>query len=135
MNDAANLKWLVEKRNEIQLTALELLKLLKNSKGKNLSLAKQDLVGVTFSLWRGVFLAYNKGNDIGGSRGNSEEFLEKVITDNAITFSDDKTFSGWTANYYVDNAGRILAGFPPRKNSKSSPRCEAIKRMRLTVHV
>lgn len=106
-----NLDWLVHKRNLIQKDALQLHKILRNCnsiRDKQDSFIAQDLVGATFSLWRGVFLAYDKESKLGQPPKHAKEFLEKLITDNAITFKDDKNANEWTANYYVDNAGRIL---------------------------
>jgi hypothetical protein len=37
-------------------------------------------------------------------RQSQEKFLEKVITDNSITFSDDKLSRHWTVEYYLENA-------------------------------
>jgi hypothetical protein len=40
---------------------------------------------------------------------SQEAFLLKVITDNAITFADDKANRHWTVEYYLENAKFRLA--------------------------
>lgn len=37
-------------------------------------------------------------------RESQEKFLEKTITDNSITFNDDKLNRHWTVEYYLENA-------------------------------
>jgi hypothetical protein len=125
-----NMQWLVENRSAIQRTALDLFDLLPEEgqppSEKRISLIQQDLVGVLFCLWRGVFLAHEKTGELGKPLGHAKYFLKKIIDDNSIGFSDDKRFMEWTANFYVDGAGRILAGFPSSTSSKATHRCEAI---------
>jgi hypothetical protein len=129
MSGETNMKWLVENRIEIQRTALELYLLIpeeNRSVQTQTSLICQDLVGVLFCLWRGVFLAPEKKSNPGAPLKSSKAFLKKVIDDNSISFSDDKTFKEWTANFYVDCAGRILLGFPASTTGKATERCETI---------
>lgn len=131
MNDRReSMEWLVKNRIAIQETALKLYDLLPED-GEPLStiqisLIRQDLVGAFFCLWRGVFLAHDKKNVPGKPIEHAKEFLKKVIETNTIAFNDDKNASQWTANFYVDGAGRILAGFPTSKRSNATPRCEKI---------
>jgi len=134
-----DMEWLVENRNAIQKTALDLYDLLQGdgrpwilADGKpmpqmQIALIKQDLVGVFFCLWRGVFLAANKASKLGEPPAHAISFLTKIISDNSISFLDDKKYNQWTANFYVDSAGRILNGFVPSATSKATPRCEAIE--------
>jgi hypothetical protein len=127
--DERKMKWLVENRIEIQKTALDLYSLIANEQrpvNKQTSLIHQDLVGAYFCLWRGVFLAQDKHSKLGVPHNNALDFLRKVIDDNSITFGDDKTFREWTANFYVDCAGRILLGFPPSRTGRDTRRCETV---------
>jgi hypothetical protein len=99
------MKWLVENRIAIQKTALDLYLLIPKKNGsvkKQTSLINQDLVGVIFCLWRGVFLAYEKKIKLGEPLNNAKNFLKKIIEDNSINFGDDKNFKQWTANFYID---------------------------------
>lgn len=68
------------------------------------------MIAAAFSLWRAVFLA-EAFRDIETIHRSQEAFLEKLITDNAIGFSDDKVNRHWTVEYYLENAklrlGRI----------------------------
>jgi hypothetical protein len=130
--DEAKMKWLVENRINIQKTALDLYLLIpkeKDSVKKQTSLIHQDLVGAFFCLWRGVFLAYEKKTKLGEPLEHATKFLKKIIDDNTIAFSDDKNLREWTANFYIDCAGRILAGFPTSKGSKATKRAETISPM------
>jgi len=67
------------------------------------------LVAAAFSMWRAVFLAETP-RDWGTVKAKREEFLARVVADNAIAYSDDKTNRAWTVGYYLDNARlRLLA--------------------------
>jgi hypothetical protein len=61
------------------------------------------LVAIGFSLWRAAFLT-----DASGERkeiqSQTKEFIEKVLTHNAITFADDHKMSELTMLYYNNNA-------------------------------
>jgi hypothetical protein len=125
-----DMRWLVDNRCAIQNTALELHLLIEKAEGFKCmqhSLLKQDLVGVLFCLWRGVFLAYGKNSEPGDPPTAAKEFLQKVIEDNSIVFGDDKHWKEWTANFYVDCAAHLLAGFSPTPESESTPRLETLE--------
>jgi hypothetical protein len=53
------------------------------------------LIGAAFSLWRAVFLAETV-RDVVEIHRSQETFLQKVITDNAINFADDRDNRAWT---------------------------------------
>jgi hypothetical protein len=61
------------------------------------------LIGAAFSLWRAVFLAETFRTDETIHQGQ-EAFLAKVISDNSITFGDDKINRAWAVGYYLDDA-------------------------------
>jgi hypothetical protein len=130
-NERVNLDWLVKRRNEIQETAFVLFDLTSSVENRPLSkkhsLILQDLIGVTFSLWRGVFLAFDKTSDFGKPIKHARLFLKRIVETNNIAFIDDKNSKEWTANYYVDNAGRILQGFPTVDEKIATPRCESLE--------
>jgi hypothetical protein len=125
-----DMQWLVSNRSAIQQTALDLYDLLleegQNPPQKKTSFIQQDLVGAFFCLWRGVFLAHEKTSKFGTPLRHAKAYLTKIIDNNAISFNDDKNSMEWTANFYVDGAGRILAGFPSSTSSKATARCETI---------
>ena len=52
-------------------------------------------VGAAFSLWRAAFLAETLRGDV-EIHASQEAFLERLITDNTITFGDDKINRHWT---------------------------------------
>jgi len=77
-------------------------------------------------LWRGVFLAHGKNSEFGEAPNSAKAFLKKVIEDNSIVFGDDKYWKEWTANFYIDCAGHLLAGFTPTPQSEATPRLEVL---------
>jgi hypothetical protein len=103
----AHLEWVIEGRAKNQRAALDLYDMVKNHTPKirklNLSDDVQDLAAIAFSLWRAVFLADRKGK-IEAKLADAEYFLGKMLTDNAIAFTQDRTAREWTFNYYIDNA-------------------------------
>lgn len=130
-----HLKWSVDSRHKNQIICLELLELFdKNEqkwKTKRNSRWAQDLIAVSFSLWRAAFLAERRGGrEFVFNDGKS--FLSKVIEDNAISYAQDKNSREWTFNYYTRNAQFHLEHlhdlaenvFPPfeRKNMKATER-------------
>ena len=62
----------------------------------------QLLVGASFSLWRAVFLT-DMPLELDDALTAAKGFLEKVVSDNAIGFSDEKKFKRWTAGFYVSH--------------------------------
>jgi hypothetical protein len=103
----AHLKWLIESRGQNNKTALKLLDLFeeypKQLRQHELSDQAQELVGVTFSLWRAAFLADRKGWPE-RKVSHAEKFLRKILVDNQIGFPQDRLWREWTFNYYMDDA-------------------------------
>src|SRR5258708_31055321 len=101
------IKKAVDFRHRNSECALVILSALRNHrktfKSKRNSLLIQKLIAVTFSLWRGAFLA-NKSNQIGASTSSAEKFLTEVLSTNAIAFSQEYKMQNWTFNYYIGNA-------------------------------
>jgi hypothetical protein len=110
-NKLTHLGWAIQSRAKNQACALRLLALFEKDrdtwKTKKYSRAAQDLIAVSFSLWRAAFLA-----DKTGKRSEVFEhgriFLERVIEDNSISYPQDKTSREWTFNYYTRNARSSL---------------------------
>jgi hypothetical protein len=104
--DIGHLAWAIDQRAEIQRTLLALYEFVRRRRPpqpfhENYVLGY--LIGAAFSLWRAVFLAETFRDDV-SIHGSQENFLEKVITDNAIGFNDDKQNRHWTVGYYLENA-------------------------------
>jgi hypothetical protein len=103
----AHLEWLVKSRAANQQAAIKLFKLFEKypekMKSRELSQTAQDLVSVCFSLWRAAFLA-----DKTGKRhlvlADAKSFLGKLLIDNAIAYTQDRSAREWTFNYYMNNA-------------------------------
>jgi hypothetical protein len=106
-----HLKWSIESRGKNQASALRLLGLFQKYettwKSKKYSRAAQDLIAVSFSLWRAAFLAEKNGKrSIVFEHGR--DFLARVIEDNAISYPSDKGSLEWTFNYYTRHARSSL---------------------------
>lgn len=102
-----HLVWAIEQRAKIQRTLLALYEYgtafgPESSDPFRLKLFN-DLVGAAFSLWRAVFLA-DQSRDFGSVHEKATDFLQRVVTTNAINFGDDKANSAWSVGYYLDNA-------------------------------
>jgi hypothetical protein len=106
--DIEHLRWAIDQRAEIQRTMLALYEYVRANR-TSLGYANpkeyilDHLVGAAFSLWRAVFLAETFRSDE-TIRESQEGFLAKVISDNSITFGDDKINRAWTVGYYLDDA-------------------------------
>ncbi len=104
--DLEHLAWAIDQRAEIQRTLLALYEFVRHHRpprGTEENYVLGYLTGAAFSLWRAVFLAETFRDDA-SVHASQEKFLEKVITDNAIGFSDDKQNRHWTVGYYLENA-------------------------------
>lgn len=106
------LDWSIAGRMGIQKTMLRLYKLFvdhedKLETRKTLGAEGRDLISIAFSLWRAVFLS---DRFVELRNYDARDFLEKVLTDNAIGFPQDRSMRSWTFYYYRDNAYlRLLA--------------------------
>jgi hypothetical protein len=94
-------------RNDAQLILFDLLSLVSRKKQRikaddAYNAIFQLLVGTAFSLWRAVFLADQPFRPA-PALGAAETFLTKVVSDNAIGYSDEKSSRRWTAGFYVSH--------------------------------
>jgi hypothetical protein len=106
-----HLEWAIQSRAKNQVCSLRLLTLFENHsdtwKTKKFSTAAQDLIGISFSLWRSAFLADKTGKRV-EVFSHGKMFLEKIIEDNAISYPQDKNSKEWTFNYYTRSARSAL---------------------------
>lgn len=123
-------QWLVNSRHRNQTCSLQLRLLLKDYekkwKTKKLSVAAQELVSVSFSLWRAVFLAEKTGKR-SAVFDDGLKFLERVIEDNAIAYIQDKQMREWSFNYYTKSA-RYALEYLHRLWPDVSPEYEKVNR-------
>lgn len=102
-----HLGWAIDSRAKNQRNALRLLKLLREYeeqwKTKRWAKAAQDLISISFSLWRAAFLA-DKSPSRSAVFAGGVAFLERVIEDNAISYTQDRNSKDWTFNYYTGSA-------------------------------
>lgn len=109
--DLNHLKWAVEQRVEIQRTLLALYGYVRHTTPSHLytTLLLDHCIAASFSLWRAVFLA-DKARTLTSTREAQINFLETVVTTNAINFPDDRRNSAWSVSFYLENAKHRLAG-------------------------
>ncbi|MGC3980770.1 MAG: hypothetical protein QM808_05870 [Steroidobacteraceae bacterium] len=117
----SHLEWAVESRARNQRSAVRLLRLFTEHealwKTQRWSRAAQDLLSVSFSLWRAAFLA-DKSGQRKAVFADGRDFLEKIIEDNAISYPQDRKCREWTFNYYTRNARaalQVLAEYWPEQ--------------------
>lgn len=127
-----HLDWVVESRFRNQKCSVKLLDLFLQHeelwKTQIWSRAAQDLLAVSFSLWRAAFLADKTAKRV-AVFSHGVEFLEKMIEDNAITYVQDRKSNEWTFNYYTRNARSSLETLhefwpdqaPPYEGKKRTP--------------
>ncbi len=106
-----DLEWAVESRTRNQRCAVRLLRLFleheKQWKTRRWARVAQDLLSVSFSLWRAAFLA-DKTSKRTAVFTDAKNFLEKLIEDNAISYPQDRRCKEWTFNYYTRAARNAL---------------------------
>ena len=127
-----HLEWAIQSRARNQRCSLKLLTLFEEHesiwKTSRFARAAQDLVAVSFSLWRAAFLADKTAKRIAVFE-HGKVFLERVIEDNAISYPQDKASKEWTFNYYTRNARTSLENLakfwkdiaPPYQGRKRRP--------------
>jgi hypothetical protein len=107
----AHLEWAIESRSHNQRCAVSLLRLFVEHTAqwntKKWASAAQELLSVSFSLWRAAFLA-DKTATRSAVFSHAKDFLEKIIEDNAISYVQDRKCNEWTFNYYTRNARAAL---------------------------
>ncbi len=106
LTDPGEFEWLVDSRARIHRLLLDLYSRTLPSTGfesAKKELALQLLVAIGFSLWRAAFLA-------DGERTwpkmhlDQAKFLESLVRDNAIGYTQDRASRCWTFGYYLNNA-------------------------------
>src|SRR5580704_7472234 len=117
--DIVHLEWAILQRANIQRTLLALYELARRApigghlpKSDNFVFVEPYLfdhfIAAAFSLWRAVFLAEGDRSWV-TTRKHQTDFLEKLITTNAISFGDDYKARAWSVRFYLEAAkGRLL---------------------------
>jgi hypothetical protein len=113
-----HLAWLIESRAANQRSALLLHLLLEKHfepirRDTALTTRLQVLAAICFSLWRAAFLA-DKTGVREDALGDVRIFLGKMLTDNAITYPQDRSSREWTFNYYMSAAKNWLVELSAR---------------------
>jgi hypothetical protein len=100
-----HLAWMINGRAANQHATLRLYGLFDAhpERLKDFHFRAQDLVAVSFSLWRAVFLADRTGK-MEVKDAQAKLFMAKMLTDNAITFAQDRSAREFSFNYYLGNA-------------------------------
>jgi hypothetical protein len=120
-----HISWLVESRSKNQAASLKLYLVAKDHAEKiagdwDLSNIAQSLSGVSFSLWRAVFLSDIKA-DMAATGADAQSFLGNLILHNMIAYPQDRNTREWTFIYYVNNAMYRLGAISKRRIPTSSP--------------
>jgi hypothetical protein len=102
-----HLDWLVANRAANQRASAKLYRLLREcsteARNKSFGGEAQMLISISFSLWRSAFLSDKTGKFKDTHQG-AELFLEEMLMNNAIAYSQDRGSKDWTFNYYASNA-------------------------------
>ena len=104
---STHLEWVIDSRARNNRAALSLL-LTFEAYPDQISEAPYDgyaqqLVAIAFSLWRAAFLADR--SPLREDRIDAaEQFLRRMLADNAIGYSQDVEWRDWTFNYYTQDA-------------------------------
>ena len=102
--------WLISRRSQIQETLLALHDLIATDDDR--SALENDpvrrktfglLMGAAFSLWRAAFLSHGE-HEWPPVLRHAKTFLERLLRDNAIAYTQDQETRDWTAGYYLNNA-------------------------------
>ena len=105
MDNGTHLEWLVPSRCRIQTLLLRLYNVW-NALAPTGEDARRPvcelLLGVTFSLWRSVFLL-DKPRNPESLHEATVSFLKLLIEDNTILYRDDRKTGAWTGGYYLSN--------------------------------
>ncbi|HEV7928274.1 MAG TPA: hypothetical protein VGR14_23175 [Verrucomicrobiae bacterium] len=110
--DPTHVEWLVKNRAANQKVSARLYRLLRDfpdqAREKKFGAEAQMLIAVSFSLWRSAFLSDKTGR-FTDTNLCAELFLEEMLMNNAIAYSQDRKSKDWAFNYYAANARyRIL---------------------------
>jgi hypothetical protein len=107
--DLDHLKWSVDCRHEIQRTLLALYGYVVHNKPGHFptTAVLDNCIAAAFSLWRAAFLT-DMPRTVATVHQSQERFLQKVLTTNAINFSDDAASSAWSFGFYLQNASHRL---------------------------
>jgi hypothetical protein len=105
-----HLTWLVESRSRNQTACIQLFRTIENHSdklaGTTFGPLAQSLASAAFSLWRSAFLS-----DV-GMRGSAlkdaQNFLARIILDNAVNYPQDRAARRWSFFYYLNNAAYHL---------------------------
>src|SRR5438105_2695720 len=99
-------EWLVARRCDVQRFLFDLHKVGCDNRFAQLETQRavfEILIGVSFALWRSVFLLdLERPRDKVTSLGLS--FLERLIRDNAIGYSQERDTRDWSGGYYLNDA-------------------------------
>jgi hypothetical protein len=101
------MEWAIDKRADVQRSMVALYEYVRsfkpNAQKFDDTYLLDHLIAASFNLWRAAFLTDTK-REMEDIRESQEAFLEKVITENSIGFSDDKRHRHWTVEFYLEGA-------------------------------
>jgi hypothetical protein len=99
--------WAIDKRADVQRSMVALYEYVRShtpdAQKFDDTYVLDHLIAAAFNLWRAAFLT-DTSRSMEEIRKSQEAFLEKVITENSIGFSDDKKHRHWTVEFYLEGA-------------------------------
>jgi hypothetical protein len=99
--------WAIDKRADVQRSMVALYEYVRShtpdAQKFDDTYLLDHLIAAAFNLWRAAFLT-DTSRSMEEIRKSQEAFLEKVITENSIGFSDDKKHRHWTVEFYLEGA-------------------------------
>jgi hypothetical protein len=103
--NSKDMEWLVDSRSNVQNLLLVLWHIAKEEplSTASLQLQHQLLVATCFALWRAVFLAHGE-RTTETITTHATKFLETLVRDNMIGYTQDRESKAWTFGYYVNDA-------------------------------
>jgi hypothetical protein len=103
--DTKDMQWLVKSRSEVQDLLLALWTIAKDGclRTSSQKLQFELLIATCFALWRSVFLAHGERTS-SSINEHATKFLETLVRDNAIAYSQDRDSKAWTFGYYINDA-------------------------------
>ena len=135
---AVHTRWAIDQRANVQHTLLALYEHLKvhnpNIEPWPRTSVIDDLIAAAFSLWRAVFLAESERLFDSIQKAQSD-FLSKLLTTNAITFSDDHKNRAWAFGYYLQAAMHRLKSAKSTVSDSLEPEADMELERYLTIHV
>ena len=124
---SGDMEWLVASRSGVQDLLMVLWHIAKESSPQTPALRLQHelLIATCFALWRAVFLAHGERNSSTIS-AHAVTFLETLVRDNMIGYTQDSRSKAWTFGYYTNDAYFRLDYYHKKLNKLGDPHAKRV---------